>query len=250
MSGADVALLLRRSERDDHLPRRVPTKDIYFAECSGSQSSDPANTFSDTLKWHARNLIIGSPRNWGKTVINWNIALDPWGGLHVDGCGTCTGLLTIGPGDKVTPDAESLDAWPSEPLSQAGARSGSPARRSAPPVGPGKSWMWPFATRTEPVCSSRTTRTTTRRHSAFSRAIAASPRRPGDSVAVFTWTGNPGGEDGLTELDPSGWRTTADPPGPADPWCHGDVAASAVDEDASTQYSTGTGKQLQRDRQL
>jgi len=83
-----------------------PAKDIYLTECSGSQSSDPANTFSDTLKWHARNLIIGSPRNWAKTVINWNVALDPSGGPHVGGCGNCTGILTIGPGDKVTPDAE------------------------------------------------------------------------------------------------------------------------------------------------
>jgi len=83
-----------------------PAKDIYFTECSGSQSTDPANTFSDTLKWHARNLIIGSPRNWAKAVINWNVALDPSGGPHVGGCGNCTGILTIGPGDKVTPDAE------------------------------------------------------------------------------------------------------------------------------------------------
>ena len=50
------------------LHTQFPDKDIYFTECSGSQSSDPANTFSDTLKWHSRNLIIGSPRNWAKTV--------------------------------------------------------------------------------------------------------------------------------------------------------------------------------------
>ena len=59
------------------LHAQYPDKDIYLTECSGSQSSDPANTFSDTLKWHSRNLIIGSPRNWAKTVINWNVALDP-----------------------------------------------------------------------------------------------------------------------------------------------------------------------------
>jgi glucosylceramidase len=39
-------------------------------------------------------------------VINWNVALDRSGGPHVGGCGNCTGILTIGPGDKVTPDAE------------------------------------------------------------------------------------------------------------------------------------------------
>jgi glucosylceramidase len=85
---------------------QFPDKAIYFTECSGSQSADPASTFSDTLKWHARNLIIGATRNWAMTVINWNLALDPSGGPHVGGCGTCTGIITIGPGDNVTDNAE------------------------------------------------------------------------------------------------------------------------------------------------
>src|SRR5262249_33777591 len=85
---------------------QFPDKPIYFTECSGTQSSDPANTFSDTLKWHARNLIIGNTRNWAETVINWNLALDPSGGPHVGGCGTCTGIVTVGPGDTVTENAE------------------------------------------------------------------------------------------------------------------------------------------------
>src|SRR5215472_5063960 len=44
------------------LHNQFPDKAIYFTECSGTRSSDPANTFSDTLKWHARNLIIGNTR--------------------------------------------------------------------------------------------------------------------------------------------------------------------------------------------
>ena len=88
------------------LRQQFPGTDIYQTECSGSQSGDPANTFSDTLKWHARNLELGSTRNWSKTVVNWNLALDPSGGPHVGGCGTCTGIVTVGPGDTVTPDAE------------------------------------------------------------------------------------------------------------------------------------------------
>lgn len=78
------------------LHNEFPAKNIYFTECSGSQSSDPAGTFSDTLKWHARNLIIGNTRNWAKTVVNWNLALDPSNGPHTGGCGTCTGVVTIG----------------------------------------------------------------------------------------------------------------------------------------------------------
>jgi glucosylceramidase len=88
------------------LHNQFPDKDIYQTECSGSQSGDPADTFSDTLQWQARNLEIGSARNWSKTVVNWNVALDPSGGPHVGGCGTCTGILTVGPGDTVTPGAE------------------------------------------------------------------------------------------------------------------------------------------------
>ena len=88
------------------LHAQYPDKDIYFTECSGSQSSDPVNTISDTLKWHSRNLIIGSPRNWAKTVINWNVALDPSGGPHVGGCDNCTPIVTVGPGDAVTRNAE------------------------------------------------------------------------------------------------------------------------------------------------
>src|SRR5260370_5427464 len=40
------------------LHHQFPDQAIYFTECSGSQSADPATTFSDTLKCHARNLII------------------------------------------------------------------------------------------------------------------------------------------------------------------------------------------------
>jgi len=88
------------------LHAEFPAKDIYFTECSGSQSGDPANTFSDTLKWHARNLIIGNTRNWAKTVVNWNLALDETNGPHTGGCGTCTGVITVGADGTVTRNAE------------------------------------------------------------------------------------------------------------------------------------------------
>ena len=62
--------------------------------------------FSDTLKWHTRNVVLGVTRNWGKTVVNWNLALDPNGGPHNGGCDTCTGVLTVGPGDTFSQNAE------------------------------------------------------------------------------------------------------------------------------------------------
>jgi glucosylceramidase len=78
-----------------------PDQAIYLTECSGVQSADPASTFGDTLKWHARNLVIGSPRNWAQTVINWNLALDPSGGPQSGGCRTCTGVLHPRPSGPV-----------------------------------------------------------------------------------------------------------------------------------------------------
>jgi glucosylceramidase len=78
---------------------------IYLTECSGSLSAIPENTFRDTLRWQARNVLIGAMRNWGRTSITWNLALDPSGGPHVGGCGTCTGVVTVN-GGQFTPNAE------------------------------------------------------------------------------------------------------------------------------------------------
>lgn len=50
-----------------------PEKGVYFTECSGGEWSP---NFGDNLNWFAKQLIIGSPRNWAKTVIFWNLALD------------------------------------------------------------------------------------------------------------------------------------------------------------------------------
>jgi glucosylceramidase len=94
--------------RQTELQHRFPQKGIWFTECSGSHgpSDPPAQVFSDTLKWHTRNVVLGVTRNWGKTVVNWNLALDPSGGPHNGGCDTCTGVLTVGPGDTFTQNAE------------------------------------------------------------------------------------------------------------------------------------------------
>ncbi|MDQ2810505.1 MAG: RICIN domain-containing protein [Actinomycetota bacterium] len=71
-----------------------PAKDTYFTECSGAQSANPANTFSDSLDWQTENLIIGATRNWAKSVVTWNMALDPSGGPSMN-CTTCTGVVTV-----------------------------------------------------------------------------------------------------------------------------------------------------------
>ena len=85
-----------------------PDTELWFTECSGSHgaSDPPAQYFSDTLKWHARNLVMGVTRNWSSTVVNWNLALDPTGGPHNGGCDTCTGVVTVGAKNTVTRNAE------------------------------------------------------------------------------------------------------------------------------------------------
>jgi glucosylceramidase len=84
-------------ESQSALHDQHPDKDIYFTECSGTESGDPATTFPDTLHWHTRFLTVGAARNWAKTVITWNLALDPANGPHNGGCDTCKGVVTIDP---------------------------------------------------------------------------------------------------------------------------------------------------------
>lgn len=81
-------------------------KRVYFTECSGTDSDNAANTFGDTLVWHAENLVVRNMRNGGETVISWNLALDQNGGPHQGHCGTrCNGVVEID-GDAVTRNAE------------------------------------------------------------------------------------------------------------------------------------------------
>jgi glucosylceramidase len=94
-------------ERQSVLHAAFPSKAIYFTECSGTLSGDPATTFPDTLHWHTRYLTVGAVRNWAKTVITWNLALDPDGGPHNGGCDTCTGVVTVDPATgRATPGAD------------------------------------------------------------------------------------------------------------------------------------------------
>lgn len=83
-----------------------PDKDIYFTECTGhyeyQNGQGPDDHFAGDLVWEFQNLIIGATRNWAKTVLLWNLALDPNGGPMLPGsCGApntrCRGLVTIDP---------------------------------------------------------------------------------------------------------------------------------------------------------
>ena len=69
-----------------------PNKDIYFTEQYTSSQGD----FGGDLKWHLRNVIIGSMRNWSKTALEWNLANNSNYGPHTEGgCNTCKGAVTV-----------------------------------------------------------------------------------------------------------------------------------------------------------
>jgi glucosylceramidase len=75
-----------------------PDKDVFFTECSGTESSNPADTFADGLLWQGRNLAVGAVRNWSRTVSLWNIALDAGHGPVIGSCTSCLGLLMVNGG--------------------------------------------------------------------------------------------------------------------------------------------------------
>jgi glucosylceramidase len=219
-----------------------PKLQIFMDECSGSQSADPADTFSDTLQWHARNLEIGSTRNWSSTVINWNLALNPAGGPHVGGCSTCTGIVTIGPGDTVTPNAEYYALGQLSRFVQPGA-----VRIASTSFGT-TGWngeVMDVAFRNPDGSTVLVAHNEADNPQAF--AVQEGQQRftytlPTYSLATFVWGGNLAGRHPLQQVAPSGWTATANPSGPTNSCCTGDVAANAVDGDASTRYSTGEGQ--------
>lgn len=75
-----------------------PDKDLYFTEQWVGAPAD----FAKELSWHTDELIIGAPRNWCKTVLEWNLASDPREEPHTDkgGCVGCLGAVTLD-GDAV-----------------------------------------------------------------------------------------------------------------------------------------------------
>ncbi len=225
------------------LHNQFPTKEIFFTECSGSQSADPANTFSDTLKWHARNLIIGSTRNWAQTVINWNIALDPSGGPHVGGCGTCTGVLTIGPGQSFSANAEYYTLGHLSRFVKPGA-----VRIASTSFGT-TGWngqIMDVAFRNPDGSTALVVHNENDNAATFAvsqNGHSFTYTLPGGALATFTWPRSSVLEAGPRAIDPSTMTATAQPTGPSDPCCTGDLAANAADDDASTRWSTGQPQQ-------
>jgi glucosylceramidase len=214
--------------------RAFPHAGIWFTECSGSHgpTDPPAQYFSDTLKWDARTITIGVPRNWAMTTENWNLALDPSGGPHNGGCDTCTGVVTVGPGNTVTRDAEYYTLGHLARFVMPGA-----VRIASTSFGT-TGWngeIMDVAFRNPDGSTALVVHNENDDPRSF--AVAENGESfdytlPGGALATFVWRAHDHGGPRLLSAD--GMTATASP--------GGDSAAAAVDDDATTRFTTGTAQ--------
>lgn len=226
------------------LHEAYPRKGIWFTECSGSHGPQdtPEQTFRGTLTWHARTLAIGTTRNWAKSVVNWNIALDHTGGPHLGGCGTCTGLLTLQADGSVTRDAEYYTIGHLSKFVKPGAVR--IASTSFGTVG----WngqIMDVAFRNPDGSTALIVHNENDDPRSFAVAVGGHTfeyELAGGALATFTWPR--GAFDGIDRLLPPGGATATASPA-------GENPGAAVDGDASTRWSSGAaqtpGQYLQAD---
>jgi glucosylceramidase len=245
VSGVAYHCYFGSPSRQTALHAQFPSAAIYFTECSGSHGPNdpPAQVFSDTLRFHARNLTIGTTRNWARTVVTFNLALDPSGGPHLGGCGTCTGVITVGPGQTVTANAEYYTLGHLSRFVKPGA-----VRIASTSFGT-TGWngqIMDVAFRNPDGSTALVVHNENDAPRSFAVRVGGRSFEytlPGGALATFTWPASRALGDELVQLDPRGATASARPSGPTDPCCSGDVAANAVDDDATTRWSTGTGQQ-------
>jgi glucosylceramidase len=226
--------------RQTAMHNAFPDKQVWFTECSGSHgpTDPPAQVFSDTLKWHARNLVLGVTRNWGQTMVNWNLALDPSGGPHNHGCDTCTGVVTVGPGQTVTRNAEYYTLGHLARFVRPGA-----VRIASTSFGT-TGWngqIMDVAFRNpdgSTVLVAHNENDNPARFAVEQGGASFDYTLPGGALATFTWPGSRVLDNGLRLLPADTMSATATPSGP-----DGQDATKAVDDDASTRWTTGTPQQ-------
>ena len=215
------------------LHNAYPNKGIWFTECSGSHgaSDTPEQYFRGTLTWHARNLMIGTTRNWAKSVVNWNVALDSTGGPHNGGCGLCTPLVTVNNDGSVRTDAEFYTIGHLSKFVQPGAvRIGS---TSFGTIG----WngqIMDVAFRNPDGSTALVVHNENDDPRTFAVAVGDSYFEytlPGGAVATFVWRPSASLTSPYRKLSLDGATATAQP--------NGAEAALAIDDDASTRWSSG-----------
>jgi glucosylceramidase len=98
IDGAAFHLYGGQIEALSEVHRAFPDKHLYFTE---QWVGSPGNLEGD-IAWHVKNLLIGAPRNWAKTVLEWNLSSNPELTPHTNrgGCDRCLGAITLD-GDAV-----------------------------------------------------------------------------------------------------------------------------------------------------
>ncbi|GAB2701332.1 glycoside hydrolase family 30 beta sandwich domain-containing protein [Paenibacillus thermoaerophilus] len=80
-----------RHEAMSDIKERFPDKDVWFTEASGGEWVPPfRDAFLDQMKH-----VIRTTRNWSKSVVWWNMALDEENGPTVLSRSTCRGVVKI-----------------------------------------------------------------------------------------------------------------------------------------------------------
>lgn len=215
------------------LHNQFPDKEIWFTECSGSHGIDdpPAKFFRDTLTWHARNITMGVTRNWSKTAVNWNIALDENGGPRLGGCGTCTGLVTTHPDGSVTTNAEYYTIGHLSKFVKPGA-----VRIASTSFGT-TGWngqIMDVAFRNPDGSTALVVHNENDEPRSFAVSVGSRTFEytlPGGALATFTWPASEALDDDLAPVDITGATATAT--------SATTDARLAVDGDASTRWSSG-----------
>lgn len=235
----------------DAVRDEFPDAAVWVTECSGSHApgAPPEQVFADTLGWQSRNLLVASLAHGASVVLTWNLALDPDGGPHVGGCGTCTGVVTVD-GADAAPNAErDVLAHAARFLPRGSVRVGSTST-----VGDAVAQV---ALRTPGgatgllVAHDGDEEVATDVVADGARYPVRFPARSLTTVVVGDEAARAGSDPDAAraatpdaaalpgEVDLAGATATADPAAPDDPCCTGDVATAAVDGDPATRWSTG-----------
>ena len=81
-----------------------PHAQAFQTECSGGEwQYELGDPFALTMA-----SVIKVPRNWGQSVVLWNLALDEQNGPFIGGCKICRGVVTVNDNDTV---AKELEYW-------------------------------------------------------------------------------------------------------------------------------------------
>jgi glucosylceramidase len=222
-----------------------PDKGIWFTECSGSHgpTDPPAKFFRDTLTFHARNITIGTTRNWAKSAIAWNLVLDASGGPHNGGCDTCTGVLTLETDGTVSTNAEYYTIGHLSKFVKPGA-----VRIASTSFGT-TGWngqIMDVAFRNPDGSTALVVHNENDDPRTFAVAVGGQSfdyTLPGGALATFTWPRSRVLDNHYDLLPLTGATVVTSPTG--------ETPQAAVDDDASTRWSSGTaqapGQYLQMD---